>query len=76
MNKLENKKILVVCKETYSYPLYFLTKKWLKSGNEVAGFFFNPCETKYEKCLLNDITYYAFKKLENIKLFTSDRIAD
>lgn len=76
MNKLENKKILVVCKETYSYPLYFLTKKWLKSGSEVAAFFFNPCETKYEKCLLNDITYYAFKKLENIKLFTSDRIAD
>lgn len=69
------KRILVVCKETYSYPLYFLVKKWLKD-NQVAAFFFNPCETKYAKCTLNEITYFAYKELEGIRLFTSDNIAD
>ena len=68
------KKILLICKETYSYPLYFLAQKW-SVKNEVAAFFFNPCETMYNKCLLNDTTYYAFKNLENIRLYTSDNIA-
>ncbi len=70
-----NKRILFVCKETYSYPLLFLAKKWLKN-NQVAAFFFNPCETKYAKCTLNEITYYAYKELVGIRLFTSDDIAD
>ena len=38
-----DKKILVLCKETYSYPLYFLAQKWMKN-NRVSAFFFNPCE--------------------------------
>ena len=75
MELFKNKKILVVCKETLSYPLYFLVKEW-KKNNEVAAFFFNPCETKYAKCTLNEITYYAYKELEGIKLYTSDKIAD
>lgn len=29
----------------------------------------------YSKCLLNDTTYYAYKKLEGLKLYTSNRIA-
>ena len=70
-----NKRILVVCKETYSYPLYFLVKKWMKN-NQVAAFFFNPCETKYAKCTLNEITYYAYKGIEGVRIYTSDEIAD
>ena len=67
------KKILLVCKETYSYPLYFLAKKWAKE-NDVAAFFFNPCETMYNKCYLNDSTYYVYKELDGVKLYTSDAI--
>lgn len=68
------KKILLVCKETYSYPLYFLAQKWTKN-NQVAAFFFNPCESMYNKCYLNDSTYYAFKDLKSIKIYNSDEIA-
>lgn len=72
--EFKGKRIMVVCKETYSYPLYFLARKWLVN-NKVAAFFFNPIETMYSKCLLNDTTYYAYKKLEGLKLYTSNRIA-
>lgn len=75
MNLFNNKRILLVCKETFSYPLYFLAKEW-KENNKVAAFFFNPCETKYSKCTLNEITYYAFKELSGVKIYTSDVIAD
>lgn len=75
MNSFNNRKILVVCKESYSYPLQFLAKRWLKN-NEVAAFFFNPCETKYNKCILNEITYYAYKDIPHLRMFTSDVIAD
>ncbi len=68
------KKILLVCKETYSYPLYFLAKKWAKD-NRVAAFFFNPCESMYNKCYLNDSTYYAFKDLKNLEIYNSNEIA-
>ena len=71
----QEKRILVLCKEYFSYPFYFLVQKW-KLENEVAAFFFNPPETKYAKCSLNDMTYYAFKQLEGVKLYTSDQIAD
>jgi hypothetical protein len=67
---------LVICKETFSYPFNFLVRKWIKEGNTVAAFFFNPCETKYEKCTLNEITYYSFKEIEGLKIYTSDEIAD
>lgn len=75
MNTFNGRRILVVCKETYSYPLYFLAKKWI-NDNTVAAFFFNPCETKYDKCSLNEITYYAYKDIPELKLYTSSKIAD
>ena len=74
--EFKNKRILVLCKETYSYPFYFLAQKWMKGGNEVAAFFFNPCESMYAECTLNDTTYYAFLKLEGLKMFTSNKIAE
>lgn len=70
----KNRRILVVCKETYSYPLYFLVKKWIKD-NIVGAFFFNPVETLLDKCLLNDTTYYKFLELEGLQMFTSNDIS-
>lgn len=70
----KNKRILVVCKETYSYPLYFLVKKWIKD-NIVGAFFFNPVETLLDKCLLNDTTYYKFSEIKGLQMFTSNDIA-
>lgn len=72
---LKYKRILFMCKETYSYPLYYIAEKW-KKYNTVGAFFFGAHETKYNKCLFNDTTYYNFKSDPDIKLFTSDRIAD
>lgn len=71
--EFKNKRILILCKETYSYPLFFLAKRW-KINNNVAVFFFNPSETMYEKCLLNTNTYYAFKKINGITLYSSNNI--
>ncbi len=75
MNPFINKRILLVCKETFSYPLYFLSQEWEKN-NTVAAFFFNPCETKYAECMLNKSTYYAYKRRGTIRMYTSDDIAD
>jgi hypothetical protein len=70
-----DKKILVLCKETYSYPLYFLAQKWMKN-NRVSAFFFNPCESMYKECSINDTTYYAFKKISGITVYTSNDISE
>ncbi len=71
--EFRDKRILVICKETYSYPLYYLSRKWMED-NIVAAFFINPSESQYNKCLLNDTTYYKFKEL-GIPVYTSDDIA-
>lgn len=57
--EFKNKKILLICKETYSYPLFFLGEKW-KKENTVAAFFFNPVECMYNRSYLNESTYYNF----------------
>ncbi len=72
--KLENKKILVVGKETFAYPLYYLSLEWMKN-NQVSAYFFNPSESQYNKCLLNDTTYYKFRE-SGIPVFTSNHIAE
>ena len=69
------KKILLICKETFAYPLYFLAKKWCKD-NEVAAFFFMPAECKYDVCDLNRSTYYKFKEIKEINTFDVCEIAD
>lgn len=71
--EFKGKRILVVCKETFSYPLYYLSKRWMEK-NDVAAFFINPSESQYNKCLLNDTTYYKFVEL-GIPVFTSNDIA-
>lgn len=34
----QNKRIMFVCQEGYSYPFYFLSEKW-KKNNKLAAFF-------------------------------------
>lgn len=70
MNNFKNKKILLVCKETFSYPMYFLGKKLEKEGNDVAYYFVHNSEVIYNKSLFNKTTYYYFKdNIDNNKIF-------
>ncbi len=68
MITFENKKILLICKETFSYPLYFLAKRWIKNNN-IAAYFIMPAECMYNQTHLNLTTYYAFKKQQGITLY-------
>lgn len=59
---LKNKKILLVCKETYSWPMMIIADKLAKQ-NEVALFFCNPCECTFNEFELGySSTYYYAKK--------------
>lgn len=71
----KNKKILMVGKETYTYPFLFLAEKW-KEENTLAMLWINPIESKYEECDVNSSTYYAFKKLDYVKNYTLNSAAD
>ncbi|MCR5106631.1 MAG: hypothetical protein K6B28_00555 [Lachnospiraceae bacterium] len=65
----ENKRILFVCRETYSMPLWFLADDW-KKNNEVAAFFIMSTECSYNKCYYNENSYYKFKEeLPGVKLY-------
>lgn len=65
-----NKNILLICKESYSYPLFFLAKKLLTSGNNLGAFFIHPEEGYYNRSLYNRDTYFNFKEnLPQVKLF-------
>lgn len=67
---ITNKKILLICKESYSFPLFFLAKKLLKEGNSIGAFFIHPEESYYNKSLYNENTFYKFKEeLDDVKLF-------
>ena len=70
-----NKRILLICREVYSFPFYYLTKKWLKN-NTVAAYFFSPSETKYNENPSNSYSYYAFKRIDGLKMYTSNGISD
>lgn len=72
---IKNKKILLMCKETYSYPLYFLANL-LSDNNTVAAFFFMAPECVYNKTGLNNTTYYKFLENPNIsKVYTIEKEA-
>ncbi len=65
-----NKRVLLICKEAFSYPLFFIAKKLLDQGNEVGAFFIHPEESYHNKCIYNQNTYYNFKEnLKEVKLF-------
>ncbi len=64
-----NKKILLICRETYSKPLWFLAER-LKKDNEVAAFYIMSSECTYHKCYYNEHTYYEFKDHQkDVKLY-------
>jgi len=71
----KNKKILLICKETFTYPLFFAARKW-RGSNTVASFFINPLETVYHKSMINKNTYYQFLKLDNVKIFDTNDITE
>lgn len=70
---LENKKILISCREVDAMAYLFLAKKWSKKNN-VAVYFIKASETAYKKNISNRVTYYAFKELKDIKFYDVNNI--
>ena len=71
-----NKRILFVCRETYSKPLWFLARE-LKEENRVAAFFIMSSESKFNKCYYNEHTIYEFREnLPDCKLYDVSDICD
>lgn len=67
---INNKKVLLICKENASYPLFFVAKKLLAQNNEVRAFFIHPEESYYNKCAYNKYSYYNYKEnLQEVKLY-------
>lgn len=67
---IKNKKVLIICRESYSFPLFFIAQKMLEQDNKVGAFFVYPEESSYRKCYYNENTYYAFKeKLSDVETF-------
>lgn len=58
---LRGKNILVVCKEKYAYPMYFLIKE-LKQENHLGMYFLHTAECTYKECIYNTNTYYKFQR--------------
>ncbi|MRH41226.1 hypothetical protein GH741_00895 [Aquibacillus halophilus] len=67
---IKNKKVLLICKESFSIPLYFIAKKLLEEGNTVGAFFVYPIESFYKKSIYNENTFFKFKEdLTEVDLF-------
>ena len=49
------KKALVICKETYAYPMVYITEELIKRGYEVEAFFIHSTEV-----VLDDPSYSSF----------------
>ena len=73
---MKKRKILLICKESFSFPFYFLAKKLLEENNSVASYFFNAIETGYEKCLMNENTYYAHKEIKGLTVYDNNDILE
>ncbi len=74
--ELYGKRILFVCRETYSKPLWFLARD-LKKTNEVAAFYIMSAECTYNKCYYNEHTIFEWReKLPDVKLYDVAEICD
>ncbi|MCR4892299.1 MAG: hypothetical protein K5989_08995, partial [Lachnospiraceae bacterium] len=72
----QNKRILFVCRETYSKPLWFLARD-LMADNEVAAFYIMSAESKFQKCYYNEHTIFEFRDhLPDCKLYDVSDICD
>lgn len=73
---LYGKRILFVCRETYSKPLWFLARE-LKESNEVAAFYIMSSECTYNKCYYNEHTIFEWREnLPDVKLYDVSGICD
>lgn len=61
MEEFKNKRILFICRETYSKPLWFMAKQYSKD-NTVGAFYIMSTECCYSKCLYNRNTIYKFRE--------------
>ena len=59
---ITGKNILFLCKESFSFPIYFAAELFNKSENNVGALFVNPIESYYNKSEFNGNTYYKFKE--------------
>ena len=65
-----DKRVLLICKESFAFPQYFIARKLLKAGTDVGAFFVNPVESYLNNSLYNENTYFKFKELlEEEKLY-------
>lgn len=66
----KGKKIMLVCKETYSWPMILIAEKLLKN-NEVALFFGCPAECTFNEFELgySSTYYYAQRNLDKWKVY-------
>ena len=73
---LYGKRILFVCRETYSKPLWFLARE-LKNSCEVAAFYIMSSECTYNKCYYNEHTIFEWREnLPDVKLYDVSEICD
>ncbi|MCR5651457.1 MAG: hypothetical protein K6F86_09785 [Lachnospiraceae bacterium] len=73
---LYGKRILFVCRETYSKPLWFLARD-LKETSEVAAFYIMSSECTYNKCYYNEHTIFEWREnLPDVKLYDVSGICD
>lgn len=61
MERFKNKRILFICRETFSKPLWFMARDYAKD-NTVGAFYIMSTECCYNKCLYNVNTIYQFKE--------------
>ena len=60
-SKIENKRILLICRERMSYPFFFLATQLQAQGNTVGFFFASSFEGFYNKSRHNKHTYFYAK---------------
>ncbi len=73
----KDKRILFICRETYSKPLFFLARDLSAAGNKVAAFYIMSTESKYKKCYYNEHTIYEFReRLPEVTLYDVGDICD
>jgi len=66
---IQGERVLLICKEDYSYPMFFVAEN-LKKDNEIAVFFTYHIESMYRSSVYNKMSYYEFKKVHpDIKLY-------
>ncbi|SKB86573.1 hypothetical protein SAMN06296386_10757 [Lachnospiraceae bacterium] len=72
----QNKKILFICRETYSKPLWFLARD-LAQDNKVGAFYIMSSESHFAKCYYNEHTIWEFREnLPECKLYDVSDICD